>query len=239
MQVKTRAIVVSAIRYAEADLIVKMYTEHKGLVSYMVKGVLKSKKGKFRGAFFQTGLFLEVDAIHKPKNNLHILKEVKPLIHFKSLHSNIIKSSTLTFLLEIINQVLIDEAPDEDLFNFFYNSFLWLDDNENIALFHIVFLIKLTSFLGCYPDESNMNFPAFDLESATFVPYSNNIELLSNELLTNFKLLLGTEFDELKTISIVKSQRKDLLQMVLKYYSYHVAGYREPKSLLVLEQLFN
>lgn len=239
MQVKTKAIVIHTIRYAEADLIVKMFTEQMGSVSFLVKGVLKSKKGKLRASFFQTGSFLEIDAIHKEKKSLHTLKEVKSQIHFKSLHSNIVKSSILSFLFEVINQVLIDQEPDEDLYRFFDNAFIWLDDNEDVALFHVLFLIKFTAFLGCFPDESSTDLPVFDIESGSFVSYSNGNMNISNELLDDFKLLLGMEFDALKEISIVKHQRKELLKMILKYYSFHVAGYREPKSLLVLEQLFS
>lgn len=239
MHVKTKAIVINAIRYSEADLIVKMYTEQMGSASYMVKGVLKSKRGKLRASFFQKGSFLEIDAIHSEKKRLYTLKDVKPQLHFKSLHSNIIKSSILSFLFEIINQVLIDQEPDEDLYRFFHKAILWLDNNDEVALFPISFLIKFTAFLGCFPDESSMNLPAFNIESGNFVTYSNGSFSVSNELLDDFKLLLGTEFDKLKELSIVKHQRKELLKMVLKYYSFHVAGYKEPKSLIVLEQLFS
>ena len=46
------------------------------------------------------------------------------------------------------------------------------------------------------------------------------------------------EFDNLKNVSMLKQQRKDLLQVILNYYNFHVSGYREPKSLLIFEQLF-
>ena len=53
MLVKTRAIIIHSIRYREADLIVKAYTKSSGLKSYLVRGVLKSKKGKLRASMFQ------------------------------------------------------------------------------------------------------------------------------------------------------------------------------------------
>ncbi len=48
----TKAIVLSAIKYGDSDLIVKCYTQ-LGLKSYMLKGILKSKKGKLKVAYFQ------------------------------------------------------------------------------------------------------------------------------------------------------------------------------------------
>ena len=50
MLVNTRAIVISALKYGEADLIVKCFTEEAGLKTYLLRSILKSKKGKLRTA---------------------------------------------------------------------------------------------------------------------------------------------------------------------------------------------
>jgi len=240
MQVKTEAIVIQVIRYAEADLIVKMFTKELGLVSYMVKGVLKTKKGKLRASFFQIGSILEIDALHKSKNGLYSLKEVKPLVHFNTLHLNVIKSSLITFLFEIINQVLVEEQADKDLFAFFVKSLIHLDSTNELTLFHIVFLIELTFFNGCYPDILNSGAPEFDLQSGQFTIASKSYNTLSGKALFNFKLILGVKIDDFnEEVRMSKMERKELLSNVLKYYSFHMPGYREPKSLLILEQLFS
>jgi len=239
MQVKTEAIVLNAIRYADADLIVKMYTKDFGIVSYILKGVLKSKKGKLRSSFFQIGNILEIDTFQKKKNGLSTLKEVKPIFHFKTLHIDVVKGSLITFLFEILNQILVEEQSDQELYQFLYKSLLWLDINEDIALFHVLFLLGLTSFLGCYPDDSNIEALIFDLEKGSFISHTENNEILIGEILLKFKMLLGMKFDDIKMVLIPKIQRKELLNSMLRYYYYHVPGYREPKSLVILEQLFN
>ena len=48
MQVTTKAIVLSSLKYGDSSLIVKAFTATDGLKSYLLKGVLTSKKGKFR-----------------------------------------------------------------------------------------------------------------------------------------------------------------------------------------------
>lgn len=241
MQVKTEAIVINTIRYAEADLIVKMFTKDFGIVSYILKGVLKSKRGKLSPSFFQLGSILEVDIFYKKKNGLHTLKEAKPIFHFNSLHVDVIKASLISFLFEILNQVLIEEQLDQSLYQFLYEALLWLDVNKEVALFHILFLLKLTSFLGCYPDTSNIDANAlgFDLERGYFISNEESREILTGDLLLKFKLLLGMKFDDIKMVSMLKIQRKELLNSMLRYYNFHVPGYREPKSLIILEQLFS
>ena len=49
---RSRAIVLHQIKYSETSLILKIYTEKEGLLSFIVKGV-RGGKGKFRSAQFQ------------------------------------------------------------------------------------------------------------------------------------------------------------------------------------------
>ena len=42
---KNDCIVLSKLKYGDYDIIVKCYTRQHGVVSYLLKGILKSKKG--------------------------------------------------------------------------------------------------------------------------------------------------------------------------------------------------
>ena len=52
MLVDTDAIVISNLKYRDSSLIVTCYCKKIGLKSFIVKGVLKSKKGQMRRSFF-------------------------------------------------------------------------------------------------------------------------------------------------------------------------------------------
>ena len=65
MLVSTKAIVLSKLKYKDHDLIVKCYTEKFGVKSYLLRNILKSKKGKFKPAYFQLLTLLEIQADHK------------------------------------------------------------------------------------------------------------------------------------------------------------------------------
>ena len=77
MVVATKAIVFSAIKYSEADLIVSCFTETSGMKSYLLRNILKSKKGKLKASFFQPLTQLEIIADHKNKGTLEYIKEAK------------------------------------------------------------------------------------------------------------------------------------------------------------------
>ncbi|MCO4823097.1 MAG: recombination protein O N-terminal domain-containing protein, partial [Flavobacteriaceae bacterium] len=97
MLVSTKAIVLSKIRYKDNDLIVKCYTQHFGVKSYLLKNILKSKKGKLKMAYFQPLTLLDIEATHNTNRTLHYIKEVKLYNHYISIHTNILKSSISLF----------------------------------------------------------------------------------------------------------------------------------------------
>ncbi|WP_010177215.1 DNA repair protein RecO [Aquimarina agarilytica] len=239
MLIKTEAIVVHSIRYGEADLIVKLYTKQKGVVSYLVRGVLKSRKGKLKPSLFLPFSILNIDANYKSNNSLQRIIDAKLITHFKTLHESILKGGLISFLAEILSNVLIENESDEGIYDFIKKSLLWLDSNDEVALFHVFFLLKLTHFLGCSPDISNIELNQFSLEEACFTVGDKSGYAIDGELLIAFKLLLGIKFDDLKGVSLPKSIRKQLLDKVLLYYSFHVPGFKKTKSLSVLEALFN
>ena len=51
--ISTNAIVLSSLKFGDTSLIVKCFTQQEGLKSYLVRGVLKSKKGGLKVAYFQ------------------------------------------------------------------------------------------------------------------------------------------------------------------------------------------
>lgn len=239
MLITTRAIVFSALRYGEADLIVKCFTEKSGLKTYLLRGVLKSKKGKLKASLFQPLTQLEIVANHKDKGTLESMKEAKVLHTYQSLHTNILKSSVVLFLSEVLRNAVKEEEANEPLFHYLEATFNWFDAHENIANFHLLFLLKLTRHLGFYPDTVDEEMEFFNLLDGTFQSIETNNYCVSNENLGLLKQLLGITFDDLSTVKLNQSGRAKFLMMLLEYYELHLQGFKKPKSLAVLNEIFN
>jgi DNA repair protein RecO (recombination protein O) len=73
MQVKTKAIVLSSIKFQEKSLIVKCFTKSHGLKSYFVRMPFQDENQSEK-AYFQLTI-LEIEAVHKNKGTLEILKK--------------------------------------------------------------------------------------------------------------------------------------------------------------------
>lgn len=239
MLVTTKAIVLSKVKYKEADLIVKCYTEEFGVKSYLLKGILKSKKGKLKNAYFQNLALLEIVADHKERRDLHYIKEVKLYQNLTSSQTNILKSSILIFLSEVLSNILREEEQNQQLFQFIETSLIWFEEEGLYSIFHLVFLIELTKYLGFYPEISNPKAPYFDLlEGKTNISKTGHYTI-SGENLKVFKELLGIKFDVNKKLHVNSKQKQDILDMILLYFELHLDGFKKPRSKEVLNQVFN
>ena len=112
MLIYTKAIVISKLKYRDNDLIVKCYTEHFGIQSYLLRGVLKSKTGKLKVAYFQLLSQLEINVNYKENRSLQSITEVKPFVFYQSVHTNVAKSAIVMFLAEVLSEILKEEEKN-------------------------------------------------------------------------------------------------------------------------------
>ena len=239
MLVSTKAIVLSKLKYKDHDLIVKCYTEKFGVKTYLLKHILKTKKGKFKPAYFQLLTILELQAEHKDNRSLQYLKDIKLQYNYKTLHTNVVKSAIVMFLSEILSNILKEEEENLALYNFIETSLIWFDENETNTIFHLLFLIKLTKYLGFYPDTNIRETNFFNLEEGRFQQNKTNLYCISGNNLVFLKQLLGIKFDVYNNLDINSNQKRELLDMILLYFKLHLDGFKTPKSLIVLNQVFN
>lgn len=236
--VNTKAIVLSALKYGDTSLIVKCFTQEEGLKTYLIRGVLSAKKGKLKAGYFQVLNQLNLIANHNTKGSLNSLKEVHVSHPYTSIYTNIVKQSITLFLAEVVANAIKEEEKNEQLFAYLENSLIWFDNEATIANFHLLFLLNLTKFLGFYPNITTYKL-GFDLLEGEFTTSKHQKNTISGDELHQFKKLLNISFEELKEINFNKYQRQTVLQVILKYYELHLDGFRNPKSLAVLETVFS
>ena len=239
MLVSTKAIVLSKIRYKDYDLIIKCYTENYGVVTYLVKNALKTKKGKFKPAYFQPLTLLEIESDHKDNRSLQYFKDIKLHFNYSTLHSNVIKSTMVMFLSEVTTNILKEEEQNLALYNFLETTLIWFDESETNTNFHLMFLVELSKYLGFYPELPINNASYFNLEAGKFQSTKSNVYCISGEQVAFLKQLLGIKFDVSKSLDINSKQKREFLNMILLYFKLHLDGFKQPKSVTILNQVFN
>lgn len=237
MKVTTKAIVLHTHKYGDTSLIVKLYTEEAGLKSYLLRGVLSSKKGKARAAYFQPLTQLEIVANHKNTGGLSSISDVRIDFPYATIHTDFQKNSLVFFLSEVLYAVLQEEEENKPLFQYLSIMLQWLDMHNQVANFHIYFMLNLTKFLGFYPDEVDENAIFFDLYEGQFLNDNVSSELIEDEQLAVFKQLLVLDVSELHQLKMSKTNRLGLLHKMLTFYQLHLDGFRKPKSLQILSEI--
>lgn len=240
MIVKTRGVVLHYIKYSDSSGIVNVFTQQAGRQSYMVRGINKGRK-VMRNAMFQSLTILDLEGSHSSKREVQQLKNCTLGYVPTTTNFSPAKSSVAIFLAEVLNSALHEDAPDQGLYDFIEKSIISLDQAEgSIANFHIMFLAKLTRFLGFGPTvPESENELVFDLSNGVFgqVPPVSG-EYASQASSRLLALFLQTPFHEMGKIKLEKGERRDLLGLLLKYYSLHVPGFRKINSTAILYDLF-
>ncbi len=237
MQVKTKAIVISSLKYQEKSLIVKCLTHSDGLKSYFVPNAFSTKKGNQKIAYFQPLSILEIEASHKNKGSLEHFKEIKLAHAYKNIPNDIIKSTIVLFLSEILHYSIHEEEKNESLFDFLESALLWLDAHDETTNFHLILMLEMTKFFGFYPDNSESVFNFFDCKEGNFTAFQGTNCLSEHETFL-FKKLIDLKFDSDQKV-FAGVERQVLLKILLDYYLMHLDGFKKPKSLDVLKEVFS
>ena len=231
-------IVLSTLRYKDNDLIIKAFSREIGLVSFIHRGAYKPKKGSTKSAFYQV-LSQNLVSTSAKNNDLKTVRDVTSNYLYASLYTNVFKSSIAMFLSEVLTASIKEEHQNIALFEFLKTAFTYLDLSDHFANFHLFFLVKLTKFLGFYPD-FNENAPdSFNLRTGKFELNLQDNYVIEGESAFFMKAFLKSDFDSYESIKMNSKQRNDFLNNLLLYFELHLIDFRHPKSLEVLKTLFS
>jgi DNA repair protein RecO (recombination protein O) len=234
-----KGIVLNTIKYTDASVITKIYTDAFGLQSYLVNGV-HAKKSATKINLLQPLSLLDLVVYNKGKRQLQRIKEMKCEQPFTSIPFDVAKRCIVIFLDEVLCKSLHEEEQNPLLFNFITNALQILDlKSDNCANFHLLFLLHLSKHLGFYPQENyNADRPYFDLRAGQFKSQLPNHPDFTAGLISNkLSLLLNSNFESISSIALANLERKELLEKILKYYELHIATFKDVNSHLILQEV--
>jgi DNA repair protein RecO (recombination protein O) len=240
MMVKTRAIVVNSFKFGENKMIVDIFTECQGRVSFIVP-LSSSSKAKIKKQFFQPLSILEVEYDYRQKNSLQHLKEVRIYYPYSSVPFNSFKLAVSLFLAEFLNYAIRSEQENQSLFDFLVLSLQWFDNcKSGFANFHLVFMLQILNYLGFYPNlEDYKDGCVFDMQSgcySVFAPLHRNF--IPASLAKVISTLARMNYSNMHLFMMNREDRNQIVAYLLQYYRLHVPDFPELKSLDVVKTLF-
>ena len=235
----SEVIILGYINYSETSIILKAYTKDFGFKSFIIRGIRTKKKKKIALGQLQPLTILDIEFNNSKNDRLSYLKSIKIIEPFISINTEILKMNICLFLSEFLSKVLKIDLTNKDLYTFIKQSLLWFDNSENISNFHLLFIIRLTKYLGIMPKYSKEQFSFFDIENGIFTntPLSKNY--IEGRVVDNLYSILGTKFDYNNSVLSNVNQRRNMLNFLISYYEYHIPGLKKPKSIGILNELFS
>lgn len=240
--ITSNGIVLHTLRYSDAQLIVEIFTEVAGTVSFLVhQGARGSRRNATRASVCQPLTLVEVVWEPRVQSSLQKPHELTLWHPWRQLPFHPVKASMALFLSEFLYRALHREQANAPLFAYMVNALKWFDEAEgNYVNFHIVFLLHLTRFLGFEPNVEDWCEGAFfDLEGACFSiqrpMHLHYLEPFEAALVPKF---LRMDVRKMRAVALTGAARSRVLHIVLDFYRLHVPEFPELKSLEVLAEVF-
>lgn len=218
----------SIIKYGENDAVLHCFTEEDGFQTYFLKGVY-SKRNK-KKALLQPLNKLSFSINPAKGNGIPSVSRVE-LLKTNDTFTDIKASTVLFFISDFLNQVLKHENKNLNIF-FTIDEFLNELMNKNYQC-HLLFMISILKIQGVAPLVNDGVF--LDPETGTFSAVEAH-QLFGQEISSLWKTVLTSE--NIYSAKIHSALRKDFLDSLLVYYHYHIAGFKMPASLEVIQQIF-
>jgi DNA repair protein RecO (recombination protein O) len=238
---KIEGIVLRTLKHSDSLMIADIYTLQHGRMSFLVP-VTHSKRSKVRNVLFQPLSILSFTASVRAGKTLFRISEVQPLVIYATMHNDVVKSSMVLYMSEVLTFALRESGKDEGLYSFIFHSLTLLDNlEEGYADFHLVFMVQLLRFLGIYPNVEEYR-PGyyFDLEQGCAVaehPFHPNFLLPKDA--EHLIVLFRTGYDSMHQLALNRKLRGAYLAILSLYYRLHIPDFPELKSADVLRELFD
>jgi recombinational DNA repair protein (RecF pathway) len=207
----------TSFKQGESNLICHLLTEGE-VVSFIVRGCLKPK-AKIRKALFQPLAFLDCVLSSSSKSSLHIAQEVKLKNPKKLINNSLSDAMQMLFMAEVA-LVTARQGATAEIWSVLENA-EEQKHNESDPKRHILFLVNIIEVLGILPS----NLDAGSGQSSYFSPS----ELMVLETIVNGRFFADTNG---------RIERKEALDILMKYLQFFYAPFKTIKSVEVLKSLF-
>ncbi len=235
---KTPAICLKSFHYKESSTIATLFTLDNGLQTCIVKGGRKKSSG-VKSSYFQPLQPLEVVLYNSKKSNIHTIKECSIGCDITNATTDIVRTSLVFFISEVIGLSLKEENPSEEMFEFFMyviNTINDTGDTKELKDFHLYFLYHFARLLGFSPmDNYDKNKAYFDLNKGEFVALQDT-QTLDKHTSLLFHDYINAVQDTYSYFTSNSQDRNVLLGAFIYFFETHIT-LKQIKSQTILRTI--
>lgn len=220
----------SYLKYADNDAILHCFSKESGFQTYFVKGIY-APKNKKKAYLFPLN---QINITLSPKKGFSAMQTATKIekgelnFDFEDVKTNTI----LFFVSDFLHQILREETQ----FNAIYSEIeIFVEElfakNYNA---YIAFIFTVLKSQGISPLMSSGTY--LNAETGHFIDVQNH-HLFDEEISKMWKNYLSESNPYI--VQLNRHARNRMLDSLLLYYQIHFTGFYEPKSLSIIEQIFD
>lgn len=142
-----KAYVFRATDYGETSKILTLFSENKGLITVMAKGVKNPKSKKYN----LVSQFCEASFDLTKKNNFFFLKDGIIINSNFHIRKSIVKIYLVQMIFDIIERTIVLNEENDNIYKLLHKTIIYIEKTENMIRLINMFLIKYISMIGFRP----------------------------------------------------------------------------------------
>jgi DNA repair protein RecO (recombination protein O) len=215
------------IPFSETSAIASYFTAKHGFQKFLFLGAKKKSN-----LLFPLNI-QELTYFSRNESELGKLTQAESTMEVTQIPFDPIRSSIAFFIAEILQKCLTHTEKDERLFDFLRERIEQLDQDDELGMFPIQFLLDFSFYLGIEPQIQDGENLHFHLEEGVFSRSAQRDRFCSEECSDLILALLGGN-----PVHLNYRQRKETLDVLLMYYKLHLEHFGNIKSKEILESVF-
>jgi len=238
MFIKTQAFFLRKVKYGENSAICTFYTRESGLESFIINGV-RNQKGLIKPSYLFPLSLSEISYQKKNNNQLQRIGDFR-LEDLSQFHNqNIQKNAIAGFMAEVINSCIKEHQTDKTLFDFLLNfvDLIRLQSTSS-HLLPCLFLLKLSRYLGFYPQCNYSDESLFDCIEGKFVSKEHSFTT-DKGCAKNIHTMMESSIADTNVLNITLAQSRNVLDNLLIYYKFQMVDFSVPGGLSILREVFS
>jgi DNA repair protein RecO (recombination protein O) len=228
-------ILLKKLNYSETSLILHFYTLEEGFKPFLFQGGKKKK-----GNILHPLSIVEIESYQRPDSELGKISSISPQPVLQSIPIHPVKGGLAFFLTELIAQCLKSSDSDQRMFRFLIEEIKWLDNTSEVTNYPIWFLLKFAYLMGFSPHVLEEKPTYFDLQEGELTRFKPKGHVfIEDTTIPILEELLNKQKSEFMVHKMNKTTRKQLINNLIDYYKQHISNFKTPKSLEVMQTVFN
>lgn len=238
MEIRSRCIALRTVRYKDNKSIVTCLVREAGRMAFIVPDG-KSREAVRRRAIMMPGSEFECVIDFRENRSLHSMKDIRP--RRALIVDNPAKMPVLFFVCDLLNSLLRDAQKDQLLYDYIDSTIDSMLSSRSVGNSTMAFMIGLMRFMGVMPDLGTWRRGrVLDMRSGVFVDSPPlNSRWLSVEESAVAARLLRINMSNMRFFRFTRQQRRQVLDLLVDYYSMHFGTTASLKSLDVVRTLFD